>query len=128
MGTRQLHMEVLLNTSVQYMKERSVHARNLTTRQLEKEVLLNTSVQFMKERNTHAGNVTTSQLQREVLLNTSVQFIYKLIHVDFPDVTHAWDDEQQCQAHGIKKYQQCLGQIVVLPCWEVNMDQFVYAH
>ena len=113
-STRQLQMEVLLNTSVQYMKERSVHAWNVTTRQLQKEVLLNTSVQFMKEinthagneRNIHAGNVTTSQLQREVLLNTSVQFIYKLIHVDFPDVTHAWDDEHQCQAHGIKKYQQ----------------------
>ena len=93
-------------TSKQFMKERSIHAGNASTRQLHMEVLLNTSVQYMKERSIHAGNVTTRQLQREVLLNTSVQFIYKLIHVDFPDVTHAWDDEQQCQAHGIKKYQQ----------------------
>ena len=54
----------------------------------------------------HAGNATTRQLQREVLLNTSVQFINKMIHVDLHDVTHAWDDEQLCQAHGIKKYQQ----------------------
>ena len=104
--TRPLQREVLLNTSVQFMKERNTHAGNATTRQLQRVIIINTSMEYMKERNIHAGNVTTSQLQREVLLNTSVQFIYKLIHVDFPDVTHAWDDEQQCQAHGIKKYQQ----------------------
>ena len=80
--TRQLQREVLLNTSVQFMKERNTHAGNATTRQLQRVILINTSVQYMKERSIHAGHVTTRQLQREVLLNTSVQFIYKLIHVE----------------------------------------------
>ena len=71
------------------MKERNAHAGNATTRQLQRVILINTSVQYMKERSIHAGHVTTRQLQREVLLNTSVQFIYKLIHVDFRNVTHA---------------------------------------
>ena len=40
------------------------------------------------------------------VLATICNSVNKLIHVDLHDVTHAWDDEQRCQAHGRKKYQQ----------------------
>ena len=48
--SRQLQRVILLDTSEQYMLERSISAGNVTTRQLKKLVSLDTSKLFMRER------------------------------------------------------------------------------
>jgi hypothetical protein len=68
---RQLQRVVSLNTSKLYMKERSTHAGNVTIRQLQRVISLNTNKQYTKERSIHAGSVTIRQLQKVVSLDTS---------------------------------------------------------
>jgi hypothetical protein len=48
--TRQQKREVSLNTSKEYMHERSIPAGNVTSRQLQRVVSLNTNKLYMKER------------------------------------------------------------------------------
>ena len=69
--TRLLQRVIFLCTNKGYMKERSTHAGNVTTRLLQKVVSLNTSKLYMKEKRTHAENVTTRLLQRVIFLNTN---------------------------------------------------------
>jgi hypothetical protein len=64
-------MVISINTSKQYMEERSTYAGNVITKQLQRVVSVNTSEQYMMERSTHAGNVTTRQL------NTSKALLFR---------------------------------------------------
>jgi hypothetical protein len=71
--TRQHKRLISSHTSRQYTKGRSTNAGNVTTRQLQRVISPHISRQYMKGRSTNAGNVTTSQLQRVISPNTSKQ-------------------------------------------------------